>query len=91
VLVVVDKLLARIIDEVEVTPLTIEVAVLEAMVKLLVVVAIKLARLVVEITPFTLLVNIPVEVANEEEFSVMIVEVATTPLTVEVRVFPVAD
>jgi hypothetical protein len=63
----------------------------DELVRVLVVIEVNPERDVVDITPLIVVVNILVEVANDEELPVMMVEVATTPLTVEVRMLPVAD
>lgn len=52
---------------------------------------VKLCKLVVEITPFTLEVNIPVEVENDAVLFEITDDVAVTPLIVVVRVLPVRD
>jgi hypothetical protein len=70
-------------------PFTIVEKVLVVVERVLVVVAgISEARLVVDITPFTLDVMIDVEVANDKLFEPMTLLVATTPFTVVVRVLP---
>ena len=104
------------IDEVATIPLTVEVIVLEAAVKVLVVVSVGLT-VVVAMTPLTFEVSILVAVAKFTVLLLMILEllvtpftlipkelttddvvalvtileVATTPLMVEVNTLPVAD
>jgi hypothetical protein len=74
------------------TPSTIVAKVLVVVERVLVVVAaIRLARDVVEITPFTLDVMIDVDVAKEILFEEMTDDVATTPFMVVIRVLPLSD
>ena len=115
VLAVLVKLLERIIGEVATTPFTVEVIVLDAADRVLVVVDVGLTVVVamtplifevsklvavakftvlelmileLEVTPFTL---IPKELTELDVVAlVTILEVATTPFTVEVKTFPVA-
>jgi hypothetical protein len=89
VLVVVAKVLESIMLDVDVIPLTIEVRVLEATLDILVVAEVNPDNEVVATTPLIVVVRILVEVANDDEFPVMTVEVATTPLMLEVKTFPV--
>jgi hypothetical protein len=86
-----DKLVSPFMVVVEIIPFTVDVIRLvvdENESVFVVVAAIKLAKDVVEVTPLTLVVMMPVDVANDTELFDMTELVATTPFTVVVSVFP---
>ena len=80
VLAVLVKLLDRMIDEVEITPFTLDVAVFDAVVNELVVVEVGLT-VVVAMTPLILEVRRLVAVAKATVFELMILELEVTPFT----------
>ena len=90
VLAVLVKLLARIIDEVEITPFTLDVAVLDAVVNELVVVMVGLT-VVVAITPLSVEVSKLVAVAKFTVFELIILEAEVTPFTLIPKELTVDD